>query len=270
MSSTTSNTKAADGLGLLTRRWECPDPKARILLVHGLGEHSGRYEHVGAFFVEGGFDVSAFDLRGHGASGGDRIDLESFDEFVDDLALVFGELPKDRPTVIYGHSMGGLITATYAVGAHPQPTLYVLSAPALDADLPAPLKLASKVLSKVRPGMRLPNSIKGSQLSRDPAVGEKYFADPLVEIKATARFSAIALAQLAKTRSAIDAISVPTLVIHGADDELVPPHASAPLAGVPGVERKLFPGLRHETHNEPEQKDVLAFVAGWIEAQLAS
>lgn len=270
MNSTTSNTTAQDGLGILTRRWEHPNPKARVLLVHGLGEHSGRYEHVGSFFNERDMDVTAFDLRGHGASGGNRVDLESFDEFVDDVAVVFGEVPKDVPTVIYGHSMGGLIATTHAVSSHPQPTLYVLSAPALDADLPAPLKVASKVLSKIRPGMRLPNSIKGSQLSRDPSVGEKYFADPLVETKATARFSAIALAQLAATRAAIAAISVPTLVIHGAEDELVPPHASAPLAGVPGVERKLFPGLRHETHNEPEHREVLEFVAGWINAHLAS
>jgi alpha-beta hydrolase superfamily lysophospholipase len=243
---------------------------ARVLLVHGLGEHSGRYEHVGEYFVEHGFEVFGFDLRGHGASGGDRLDLESFAQFVDDLAHVFSEIPKDLPTIIYGHSMGGLITTTYAIGDDPQPTLYVLSAPALDADLPAVLKLGSKLLSRLTPAVRLPTGIKGSQLSRDPAVGDRYFADPLVETKATARFGAIGLAQLAETRGAIDAISVPTLVIHGADDEIVPPQASAPLAGVPGVERKMFPGLRHETHNEPEKKDVLAFVAGWIDAQLAS
>jgi alpha-beta hydrolase superfamily lysophospholipase len=160
--------------------------------------------------------------------------------------------------------------ATYAVGSDPQPTLYVLSAPALDADLPAVLKLGSKLLSRLTPGVRLPTGIKGEQLSRDPAVGERYFADPLVETKATARFGAIGLAQLAVTRAAIDAITVPTLVIHGAEDEIVPPHASAPLAGVPGVERKLFPGLRHEAHNEPEYKEVLAFVASWIDAQLPS
>jgi len=270
MSSTTSNTTATDGLGLLTRRWSHPEPVARLLLVHGLGEHSGRYEHVGEFFVDHGYEVFAFDLRGHGASGGDRLDLESFDEFVDDLAQVFGDIPKDLPTIIYGHSMGGLIVAMHAAGSDPHPTLYVLSAPLLDADLSAFLKLGSKLLSKLTPGFHLPSGIKGEQLSRDPAVGEKYFSDPLVETKATARFSAIVLAQLGIARAAIGDITVPTLVIHGAEDEIVPPHASAPLAGVPGVERKLFPGLRHEAHNEPEYKDVLAFVAGWIDAQLSS
>jgi alpha-beta hydrolase superfamily lysophospholipase len=269
MTSTTGNITATDGLGLLTRHWAGDSPKARILLVHGLGEHSGRYEHVGAYFARNGYEASAFDLRGHGASGGDRVDLESFDQFVDDLALMFSQLPKDLPTIIYGHSMGGLIATTHAISQHPQPDFYVLSAPALDADLPAALKLAAKALRRIRPGLRLPNSVTAEQLSRDPAVGEKYFADPLVESKATARFSAIGLAQQPITRAAISDISVPSLVIHGADDPLVPPHASAPLAGVEGVERKLFPGLRHETHNEPEWEDVLGFVAGWLDSQLA-
>lgn len=269
MTSTTTETTARDGLTLLTRHWACADRRARILLVHGLGEHSGRYEHVGDFFGGHGFEMAAFDLRGHGASGGSRVDLETFDEYLEDLEVVFGELPKDVPTVIYGHSMGGLIATSYAIGSRPQPSLYVLSAPALDADLPTPLKIVSKVLSRIRPAMRLPNSIKGSQLSRDPSVGEKYFADPLVTTKGTARFGAALLGQMAHIADELGRLSTPTLVIHGADDELVPPHASAPLAAVVGVERKLFPGLRHETHNEPEQTEVLGFVAGWIEAQLA-
>ena len=117
--------------------------------------------------------------------------------------------------------------------------------------------------------MRMANSIKGEQLSRDPAVGEKYFADPLVETKATARFGAIFLSQMAAIRDDYDRLTRPTLVIHGADDELVPPHASAPLAALENVERKLFAGLRHEIHNEPEQDEVLGFVVSWLDSQLA-
>jgi len=238
------------------------------LLVHGLGEHSGRYEHVAAHLDEHGFDVSAFDLRGHGASGGERVDLETFSQYLDDLEMMFASLPQDLPTVIYGHSMGGLIATSYAVSDRPQPALYVLSAPALAADVPAPLRMASKVLARIRPGMRLPNSIKGEQLSRDPAVGERYFADPLVVTKGTARFGTVLLGQIARITDQLDAFATPALVIHGADDELVPPHASAPLAAIPGVERKLFPGLRHEVHNEPEQDEVLGFVVAWLDDQL--
>lgn len=269
MTSTISTIETADGLTLLTRRWACNEPRARVLIVHGLGEHSGRYEHVGAFLVEKGFAVSAFDLRGHGASGGRRMDIEEFDQYLDDLEMVFGTVEEDMTRIIYGHSMGGLISTSYAVSDRPQPALYVLSAPALEADVPAPLKIVSKALGGVLPTVRMPNSIKGSQLSRDPAVGEAYFADPLVETKATARFGSKFLAQLGVVKDRLDSLSTPALVIHGADDELVPPQASAPLAALPGVERRLFPGLRHEIHNEPEQDEVLGFVVDWLDAQLA-
>ena len=269
MSSTTSQMMANDGLGLLIRHWEADDPRARLLLVHGLGEHSGRYEHVGAFLTGRGYSITALDLRGHGASGGDRVDLESFAEYLDDVELVFGDMGSDLPVIMYGHSMGGLIAASYGMSNRPQPDLFVLSAPALQAEVPAALRLASKVLSKVRPSLRLANSIKGAQLSRDPEVGKKYFADPLVETKATARFGAALLGQMGAIRDDYSRLTRPTLVIHGADDELVPPHASAPLAALDNVERKLFAGLRHETHNEPEQNDVLAFVADWLDRQLA-
>ncbi|MDJ0925686.1 MAG: alpha/beta hydrolase [Acidimicrobiia bacterium] len=269
MSSITSTLATPDGIELLTREWECQSPKGRLLMIHGLGEHCGRWDHVGTYFVERGFAVHAFDLRGHGASGGRRVDIERFDQFLDDVEFVFAGIPHDVPAAIYGHSMGGFIATAYAVSDRPQPDLFVLSAPALDAELPAPLKIASNVLSRVTPKLMLPNSLKGEQLSRDPEVGKRYFADPLVQTKVTARFGEIMLGQLPVIRDQIDKISRPTLVIHGANDPLVPPHASAPLAAVDGVERKLFPGLRHETHNEPEQGEVLGFVADWLDSQLA-
>jgi alpha-beta hydrolase superfamily lysophospholipase len=239
-----------------------------MLIIHGVGEHSGRWEHVGDFFADRGYDVTSFDLRGHGASGGDRIDLESFDQYLDDVERVFAEIPDDLPRVIYGHSMGGLIATAYGMSSRRQPDRYVLSAPALAADVPAALRLAAKVLSRITPGLRLKNSIKGEQLSRDPSVGEKYFADPLVETKATARFGAILFGEMDSLGDRYEGLSRPTLVIHGAEDSLVPPRASAPLAALDNVERKLFAGLRHETHNEPEQAEVLGFVAAWLDDQM--
>jgi alpha-beta hydrolase superfamily lysophospholipase len=268
MTSTTSEIVAGDGTALLTRRWEFADPRANVLIVHGLGEHSGRYEHVGAFLVDRGYAVTSFDLRGHGASGGPRVDLESFSQYLDDLEQVVGETA--RPLVVYGHSMGGLIATSYAVSSRPQPDAYVLSAPALRAATPALLRLIAGGLSRIAPNVHLPTAIKGEQLSRDPEVGAAYFADPLVNVKATARFAPIVFAEMTRIASLLPNIDRPTLVIHGAEDEIVPPDASAPLAAVPGVERKLFPGLRHETHNEPEQAEVLGFVAGWLDRQFAA
>ena len=260
---------AGDGIGLLLRHWECNDPRARVLIVHGLGEHSGRYEHVGEFLTANGFEVTAYDHRGHGASGGERVDIEAFAEYLDDLELVLEQLGQGLPIVVYGHSMGGLIAASYGMSNRPQPDLYVLSAPALSAEVPFILRIASKMAGRIRPSMRFANSIEGDQLSRDPDVGKKYFADALVETKTTARFGAVFLAHMQSLQDDYDKLARPALVVHGAEDELVPPHASAPLAAVDGVERKLFPGLRHEIHNEPEQEEVLSFIVSWLDSQLA-
>ena len=269
MTSTTAQVMVGDGIGLMVRHWTCSEPKADVLILHGLGEHSGRYEHVGDFLVDAGYEVTSFDLRGHGASGGDRVDIGAFAEFLDDVELMVAETRTDRPLIVYGHSMGGLIAASYGMSNRPQPDYYVLSAPALTATVPGYLKVAAKIMGRVRPSLRMENSIKGEQLSKDPAVGEKYFADPLVETKATARFGSVFLDQMNSLRGQYDRLARPTLVIHGAEDELVPPHASAPLAALPNVKRKVFAGLRHETHNEVERDEVLGYVAAWLDSQFA-
>ena len=134
--------------------------------------------------------------------------------------------------------------------------------------LTAFLRAAARVFGKLAPRLRMKSSVKGEQLSRDDTVGEAYFADPLVHLSPTARFGWALLDAMTTARRDVSGITTPTLAIHGADDSLVPPSASASLAGVPGVERKLFPGLRHELHNEPEQREVLEFVARWIEDRL--
>ncbi len=172
--------------------------------------------------------------------------------------------------VMYGHSMGGLIATRYAESDHPQPDLLVLSAPALDVNAPVVLKLVAKLVSRVLPGLRLAAPTKGELLSRDPAVGEAYIADPLVDMKATTRFGAEFLDAMARSRAALGSVRVPTLVIHGGDDTLVPPAASAPLAAIAGVDRRVFPGLRHEMHNEPEQLEVLEYVGAWLDRRLSS
>ncbi len=257
-----------DGLSLLTRRWELPDAKADVLIVHGVSEHLGRWTHVADFFVDRGYAAHAYDHRGHGASGGDRLHVNEFDEYVGDLRMIVDRVRTDRPLVIYGHSMGGLIATAYAESAHPQPDLYVLSAPALAANIPTPLRVVAKLAGRVLPGIRIKAPTKGSQLSRDPAVGEAYFADPLVDLRATARFGSELLAAMDEATASVQKVRVPALVIHGGDDTLVPPAASAPLAAVDGVERRVFPGLRHEMHNEPEALEVLDFVAGWLDGRL--
>lgn len=258
-----------DGISLLIRHWEVAEPRAVMLIVHGVSEHVGRWEHVADYFTARGYDVFAYDHRGHGGSGGDRIHVDRFTDYVDDLGLMIERVSRpDLPLVVYGHSMGGLIAAAYAESDRPQPDLFVLSAPALASDTPKPMRILAKVAGRALPGLRPPTQWNGEQLSRDPAVGEAYMADPLVDLRATARWGAEILETMDAVTAGVESIRVPALVIHGGDDTLIPPAASAPLAAVSTVERRVFPGLRHEMHNEPEAKEVLDFVAGWLDGQL--
>lgn len=269
MTDTTAMYPTRDGEELFVRSWPLDEPKATILLVHGVSEHVGRYVHVAEHFLARGMEFVGYDHRGHGQSTGSRLDVKSFDDYLDDMEIMVREVRRHGvPLVVYGHSMGGLISTRYAESGRPQPDAYVLSAPALDADVPAPLKLVAKGLSSLLPTVRVPSSVKGEHLSKDPTVGDAYFSDPLVFLKATARFGNELLSAMQAARASISAIDRPTLVVHGADDELVPPSASAPLAASSHVERKMFPGVRHELHNEPEAPEVLAYVTDWIEARV--
>ena len=130
------------------------------------------------------------------------------------------------------------------------------------------LKVAASVLGTITPKVRVPSNIKGEQLSRDAAVGREYFADDLVETTATTRFGKVVFGEQAKLAGRHEVITIQTLAIHGADDELVQPSASASLAASGGVERKVYPGLRHEMHNEPESVQVLGDITDWIDRKL--
>lgn len=272
MPETTGTFTTSDDLDLFTRTWTGDgEPRRGMLIVHGLAEHSGRWDHVARFFADRGYEVAAFDLRGHGQSGGTKGHVGSFDDFLDDVQGIVesGLVRTDLPWVIYGHSLGGFISTYYLSEDRPHPNAAVVSAPALNADVPGALRVAAQVLGRVAPKVAMSNPIDGDQLSRDDAVGEAYFGDPLVYPKATTRLALETFNAQDRIGSLIDAITTPTLVIHGADDSLVPPSASAPLASVDGVERKVYPGLRHEMHNEPEQAQVLSEVAAWLDSALA-
>ncbi|HEX5824625.1 MAG TPA: alpha/beta hydrolase [Candidatus Limnocylindrales bacterium] len=270
--STTTTAKVRDGTELLVRHWSATgEPWASILIVHGIAEHSGRYEHVGAWLGAAGLDVHAYDQRGFGASSGRRAWVDRWSRNLDDLEdrlAVLRVMARGRPVVVYGHSLGGLIVLGYAVADPPRPLPHalVLSAPAVDSTIPGWKRLMARVLGSVAPTMTIPNDFDGELLSRDPAVGERYLADERNQHKTTTRFGAEALAEQARVRNALARLSVPTLVIHGEADRLVPTASSAPLAAVAGVTRRTYPNLRHETHNEPEGAEVIADVVDWLRA----
>ena len=269
MSSTTETVPTAAGVEQLRRSWPVASPRAAVLLVHGVAEHSGRYEKVGQGLADAGFDVLGFDLRGHGESGGRRGHIDSFDEFLDDVEeLMAQRRALNVPVVLMGHSLGGLIAATYVVRGRPAPDLLVLSAPALAAEVPGWQRLAASVLGRVTPKLAVPNDLEGDLLSRDSAVGVAYRDDPLRVTKGTAGMGKAIFDTMKATTAAVDAINVPTYVFHGSEDRLVPPSASEPFTANPHATRVVHDGLRHECLNEPEGDDVLAAVISWIDANL--
>lgn len=267
MTSLIGRVVTSDGIELLTRHWPASDPWASLLLVHGLGEHSGRYEHVGGHLTAAGIETHAYDQRGNGASDGARGDIDRWSRFHDDLEERLASVragSEGRPVVMYAHSMGGLVAAGYLIDSRPRPDFTVLSAPGLDSTL-ARWKLAlAPWAARVAPTVALPQGIRPDTLSRDPEVGRRVRADPLNISTSTFRFGAEAVREQARVRAHAREIGGPTLVMHGLDDGLVPPSASEVFDGVPGVERRTYPGLRHELHNEREGLEVVDDVVGWL------
>ena len=262
--------EARDGESLALRHWPPAGPaRASLLLIHGLGEHGGRYRRAALILAASGLDTWALDLRGFGASGGRRAYVERLEVWLDDLADRLAAVRQSgRPVVLLGHSTGGLVCARYAETDRPLPDLLVLSAPAVASTIPAWKQGLVRTLARLAPTMTVKNEIDGSVLSRDPAVGVDYVADPLNVHSSTTRLGAVLLAAQRSTLADLDRIHIPTLVIHGGDDHLVPTASSEVFAAVPGIERRVYPGLAHETFNEPEGPEVVADVAAWIGQRL--
>lgn len=257
----------AGGGSQLVRSWSAINPWAGMVIVHGLGEHSGRYEQTGSLFAEAGIEVRSFDLEGFGASTGRRAFIDNWAMYLDQVQEHLLTVPN--PRILLGHSLGGLIAAEYALTERTQPDALVLSAPALGGGQAWQRALAP-VLAKIAPKLKVPTAIKGEQLSRDPAVGEAYFADPLVQTSATASLGANIFAAQDRTLAALNRLQGPVLVIHGGMDTLVPPTASLPLDELSNVERRLYLTLRHEMFNEPEGPEVIGEVVAWLRGALTS
>lgn len=274
MTSSTEVTTAADGTKLLVRRWAPPSPGwASLLIVHGIAEHSGRYEHVGARLAEAGLDVEAYDQRGFGASEGRRAFVESWSIVLDDLGGRLADVrarAAGHPVVLYGHSLGGLTALGYALTDRPKPDALVLSAPAIDAAIPAWKRAVAKALGRVAPTYQIKNDLDGADLSRDPAIAEAYFADPLNCHTTTSRFAAAALAEQTRVQSLVGELSIPTLVIHGTADAIVPIASSERLASIPSVTRRIYADHRHELHNEPDGTAILDDVIAWLREQVVA
>jgi acylglycerol lipase len=272
---TTRTVEARDGTSIHVRHWATEDiPWSHALLVHGLAEHSGRYEQVGGWLAAAGIDTTGYDLRGFGGSGGRRAWADRWERHHDDLEERLADVRAaagDTPVVLYGHSLGGLLAAGYVVADQPRPLpdALILSAPAIDSSLRWQRAIAP-VLAKIAPVREFQNPFDGTILSRDPAVGERYLADPLNYHRTTTQLGAAGFAEQSRVRESLGRLSIPTLVYHGADDRLVPPESSQHFADVSTVTRRTYPGLRHESHNEPEGEQVIADAVAWLRSVLES
>jgi alpha-beta hydrolase superfamily lysophospholipase len=269
---------SSPGLGDLTlhgRAW-LPEGTAKgvIALAHGLGEHSGRYEALAAELTGHGYAVYAVDHRGHGRSGGGRANIDRFAHVVSDFSTFAGRAGKqhpDAPVYLLGHSMGGAIA--FATALRLQAALHglILSAPALAAgDAVGGLRVAlARLLSAIAPGTGALR-IDPVAVSRDPAVVHAYESDALVfHGKIPARTVVELLDAMAGFPAQAPRLSLPTLVLHGTADKLVPLGAAKPIYQVFGSKDRtlrFYDGLYHEVFNEPERARVIADLVDWLDS----
>jgi alpha-beta hydrolase superfamily lysophospholipase len=256
-----------------------PPVRGVVLLAHGYAEHVGRYREFVAHLAGRGLGVAAIDHRGHGRSGGARGHCLDFAEFVADLRTLADEAERwwpGVPRLLFGHSLGGLISLLYLLH-HPETVrAAALSAPALRVpdDRPAVLRLVARVLGRLAPSIGFPTKLDEGGLSRDPAVGAAYVADPLVHRRVTAGFvRALGVAQ-ETVRAGAPRLRVPLLVMQGDADRIVDPAAAGELAARLECVHELvtLPGYYHELLNEPvtERARVIDLLDRWFDRWLST
>lgn len=264
--------EAPDGTRLLRRAWLPREARRAVVLVHGLAEHSGRYDHVGAWLSTRDCAVHAYDHRGHGRSEGRRGHASSFAQLLDDLEaflqLVRREHP-DLPLVPIGHSMGGLVTTALLAERKPDVACAVVSGPALEVPehVSAGRLRMARGLRRIVPRLRMAAGLAPEDLSRDPEVVRAYVEDPLVFRRITVSLASELLEAVARTAGGAFQVQVPMLLLHGEADRLCPARGSRAFHGQlrgPGHRLKIYPQLRHEIFNEPEHEQVLEDLLAWL------
>jgi alpha-beta hydrolase superfamily lysophospholipase len=252
------------------------EPRAAILLVHGLGEHSGRYSNLARHCTGRGFAVHALDHYGHGKSEGLSGHVERFSVYLDGVRELLARVKEEQPgmpLVLLGHSMGGLIAASFLREAQAEFKACVLSGPALKSDAapPAIVLWINRLISALAPTVPM-TALDPAGVSRDPEVVRAYVSDPLVHHgKVTARLIAEMMAAMKEALAHASEVTLPLLVMHGEDDVLTSPAGSREFharAASDDKTLKIYPGLYHEIFNEPEKDVVLAELTDWLETHV--
>jgi alpha-beta hydrolase superfamily lysophospholipase len=270
--------KMTDGCGL---QWQAlaatQNVRGQVLLVHGLGEHMGRYEALAMALQGAGWQVLAYDQRGHGGSEGARGVMPAAHSLLDDLGAVIDAVrdPALGPLVLLGHSLGGLVAARYVAEAlQVKPARWcrpvdglVLSSPALDAGMSPVQKLLTAVVSRVAPNLAVNNGLDPAWISTDPEVVAAYQADPLVHDRISGRLARF----IAETGPEVLALApvwrLPTLLLWAGADRCVRPAGSARFAELAPkgcVQSQVWPEMAHEIFNEPARDEVVAALLRWL------
>lgn len=277
MQQTEFSWKTNDGLTLFAKEWKPDGPvKASIALVHGLGEHIGRYDHVAEALTTAGFGMVGFDLRGHGKSDGSRGYTTSNAAVMSDITHNI-QNAKERfpavPTFIYGHSLGGNLALYYVLTQKADLKGAIITSPGLATAKPVPasLMIASKVLAVLAPKTMINNTLDVSGLSHDPSVAEKYKADPLVHPFISPRLAEDMFSNGEFCLKHAAEFAIPLLLMQGSADPIVNPAKTkefALAAPISKVTYKEWPGFYHELHNEPEKAEVLKTMIDWLNLEL--
>lgn len=271
--------RTTDGESLVVHTWPAARQaavKAVVVIVHGLGEHARRYAHVARQLNAWGFDVGALDQHGHGASSGARGGLPTVNRLLEDLALVIDDARRSHPglpVVLLGHSLGGLVAASFVAREVRAVDALVLSSPALDPGLSGFQKLLVATLSRLAPDLRVGNGLDLKYLSHDPAVAEAYRADPLCHDRIGARLARFLADEGATVQSAAPGWRVPTLLIYAGDDRLVRPAGSrafAAAAPASVVATTCYTAHFHEIFNERDAQSVFDTLERWLNERFPS
>ncbi|MBI5610549.1 MAG: lysophospholipase [Deltaproteobacteria bacterium] len=268
------------GIQLSVQRWRDPahPPRATLVLVHGLKDHGDHYAEFSARLAQQGVQVVAADLRGHGRSGGERVWIEQFGEYLDDTAALIGEVVAEapqRPVFLFGHSMGGAIATLTLLDKKPAIAGLILSAPALvpGADVSGFLIGVTKAIASIAPHSAVLD-LPDDKFSRDPKVVAGMACDPLIDHeKGPARTAAELLRAMARIESRMAEVSVPVLALHGTADVVTNPEGSKQLiAKAKSTDKTLkeFPGLYHDLWHEPEHAQVEDAALTWLAAHIGA
>ena len=270
---------SVDGVKIFYRQYAAESERARMVIAHGLGEHSGRYGNVVERMLPKGISVWVPDHRGHGQSGGKRGHVLKFSQYLSDLRLSVELAGEDRPKgmqcFLLGHSMGGLIALNFAQQFPGLIDGVIASSPALGVaiEIPGVKKILGSFMSYIWPGMTMGNELDAGKISHDPKVVSAYKTDPLVHDRVSARFFTEFLAAMDTMRAQASSLKVPILLQVAGDDHLVNARSSVQFFGKLDIEDKtlqVYDGGYHEIYNEGEdlRRQVFKDLEDWLEKRL--